>query len=129
MRSQRRCNQLREERNRPMQSTSLHLYGGGGSPSLPGRRHDHDELDHDQLDDELDHDELDDEHHHHLDDDVEHDVDHQQHDHDVEHAVDHQQHDHDDDQQHDHDDGGDDTVLQAVVADGRLRHQDRRKRH
>src|SRR5262245_40351874 len=121
MRSQRRCNQLREERNRPMQSTSLHLYGGGGSPSLPGRRHDHDELDHDQLDDELDHDELDDEHHHHLDDDEQHHLDDdEQHHHlddDVEHDVDHQQHNHDVDQQHDHDDAGADPVLQPVVAD------------
>jgi hypothetical protein len=65
---------------------------------LPGRRHDHDELEH-----------------HQLDDDVEHDADHQQHDHDV-------------DQQHDHDDGGADPVLQAVVADGSLLHLCPRRR-
>src|SRR5262249_32393954 len=63
-RAQLQWNQLRQEHNQAMQRTSLHLYGGGGSPSLPGRLHDDDELDHEhhQPDDE----------HHHLHDDEQH---------------------------------------------------------
>src|SRR5262245_66010590 len=107
MRSQLQWNQLREGHNQPMQRTSLHLYGGGGSPSLPGRRHDNDELDHD----ELDHDELDDEHHHHLDDDVEHDVEHQKHNHEREHANEHHQTNPTPDRRHYHEDSSTDTKL------------------